>query len=874
MARVAAGPTAVRRVTRSQSRELEDPSHGDELSLKTPSRDLGKGKSNANRLSVVAEESPATSRQTSASRLWSPMVPESPGFHEGQTNISGTTFLAHGSDSEDGEPDPALMGDALPDLQRAATTLMTLLVPQSSNPINIVKAAKQLNDPKNTQSKRLKRAGTKLLEDVKVYSHQTYIDVAEVSRLVPTVAPRGTAQPWTPLPILHKANCARLALDVLLTSIGTQAPAQTIRNLENKFPAPFVGSFVAGSSPRAAGTSATKKATFELALEIRTQFLIMELERRQGEKDFDPSSIMKGVFYDELTLDGENSEIGPASLRGFKLAGIFEDANGCLPEEFQDDVGDRISELDYELLDDDGAPNIKGLKGSYPWGKFMLRATRWIQKRDSEINEDLQRQPRFDQVQSLLEGEIQRRSTSELPAARESTAPRIDNRGTQESPLQDNRDTHVVNRTPQLHQDFDAAVPRPEATPQGPIPQLSQASPVKEPPRDPNRRKSSKIRFLNSNSMDVLKKREETRRQQDLSNLESQPTGRSSNAAGGDQQRFLFPSWESIIAGSRREKSPSRGETSRPHNEIPQSPEPRFPDYGDDSMFNHDEELDLGRSQRNEVLESTSPPGSARINQVSHNGRFFDSPRRTRGQGPSTRPAFIDRQINATRVSPVSQDTDPQSAERRQAQVNALQSRKRAREESPDFDSDSDSDSDDFDQDGREIDISDRRAQKPQQTRPVDKRPRNNDSPASGAGDQLQQSLVVYSQPAPNQSPRAVEVHSPPEPVSSGAPPSSQSRWTVRNVPGAGIGLPARPMTKKYSQEEDDRLIRLIESHGTKWAQIKREDELCPPSDGGPKLHYRTQVNLKDRARNLKIKFLREGLPLPANFDRVLGPKA
>lgn len=69
MARVAAGPTAVRRVTRSQSRELEDPSHGDELSLKTPSRDLGKGKSNANRESCL-DLSFCPRKQTAGLFVW------------------------------------------------------------------------------------------------------------------------------------------------------------------------------------------------------------------------------------------------------------------------------------------------------------------------------------------------------------------------------------------------------------------------------------------------------------------------------------------------------------------------------------------------------------------------------------------------------------------------------------------------------------------------------------------------------------------------------------------------------------------------------------------------------------------------------------
>lgn len=82
----------------------------------------------------------------------------------------------------------------------------------------------------------------------------------------------------------------------------------------------------------------------------------------------------------------------------------------------------------------------------------------------------------------------------------------------------------------------------------------------------------------------------------------------------------------------------------------------------------------------------------------------------------------------------------------------------------------------------------------------------------------------------------------------------------------------------------------LVARHGTQWAAIQRQDSICPASDGGPQLTGRTQVNMKDRARNIKQKYLRyyypdcslamilanivtnrSGLPLPLNFDRVTG---
>jgi hypothetical protein len=82
----------------------------------------------------------------------------------------------------------------------------------------------------------------------------------------------------------------------------------------------------------------------------------------------------------------------------------------------------------------------------------------------------------------------------------------------------------------------------------------------------------------------------------------------------------------------------------------------------------------------------------------------------------------------------------------------------------------------------------------------------------------------------------------------------------------------------------------LVAKHGTQWAVIQRQDQICPASHGGPQLTGRTQVNMKDRARTIKQKLVRydhldfslvvqfannidhrSGLPLPLNFDRVTG---
>ncbi|KIW73301.1 hypothetical protein, variant [Phialophora macrospora] len=73
-------------------------------------------------------------------------------------------------------------------------------------------------------------------------------------------------------------------------------------------------------------------------------------------------------------------------------------------------------------------------------------------------------------------------------------------------------------------------------------------------------------------------------------------------------------------------------------------------------------------------------------------------------------------------------------------------------------------------------------------------------------------------------------------------------------------------MRRAYSPEEVDRLLDMIALYGTQWARILREDNAHPD---GPMLQGRTQVQLKDKARNIKLDMLKAGTPLPYGFEFV-----
>lgn len=429
----------------------------------------------------MAENSPAKAHRKSNFASGTSIVPESP-----EGNISGTTFLPQeDSDPEDADLEPIIMIDELPGLQEASDRLLSLLKTNAPDARPVVDAAKKLANPRNTENKRLKPAIRKLLSQMKPFGSERFIDVTEAQELIPIVQPKGAARPWSPSPALHRANCARLALDILLESTDSKSLSETIETLESQFPAPFLSRIVNGKESIPIGGSTAAGPTFEMALEIRTQFALVQLEKQEKRKGFDARSVLENVFYG----DGYTSDTG--SLRGFNLPGTFADENGRLPDRFQDRVSDRFSELDYSLHDDDGNPNIKGLKAGF-WSRFLVCTARFVQSRDKELRRDLEFQPKLedvkDYVEKMIEGgesaeedELEKEQTPSRSTA-DRYSPNVEHQRSNQDDLSDN-ELFVPMSPP----------PPPQQISQESIEHSTPISPAKQPtPKSTHRRQSSK----------------------------------------------------------------------------------------------------------------------------------------------------------------------------------------------------------------------------------------------------------------------------------------------------------------------------------------------------------------------------------------------
>lgn len=278
--------------------------------------------------------------------------------------------------------DPEMMLEVIPDLERAGKTVLEFLAPRTATPVVIVNKAKTLSDPRNTQSRRLRRLTTNLDNEIQHFGSQTYIDVGDISHLFAFTlgGRRGEFNDWGPDPIVQMANCARFAVEILLAGTSTNSQRRAIQNIENLFPLPFMTRLVGAEQEKAAGESSLEKETFELGLEIRKQSLILQLEENQGKPGFSAKNAVRMCFFTGLSRK--------SPPRGFNLPN-FGGADGALPEQYRGFVENLYNEI--LLSDTEDGIDVEELRGSYLWKRFVLTAAGWIRKRTEEIDEELQK---------------------------------------------------------------------------------------------------------------------------------------------------------------------------------------------------------------------------------------------------------------------------------------------------------------------------------------------------------------------------------------------------------------------------------------------------------------------------------------------------
>ena len=151
---------------------------------------------------------------------------------------------------------------------------------------------------------------------------------------------------------------------------------QFLEDLAGTFPRPFVHRL---GSPESLTPecSALAEATFELALELRTQEAIMLLAHHVGKINFDPEAALLQVYFQDAN-----------TLKGWTVSGL---RMADLGREAKDAIIERVNQLreafSLNIPMSSAGPSlgVESLRVRYPWAGFAQKMITWARQRRMEI---------------------------------------------------------------------------------------------------------------------------------------------------------------------------------------------------------------------------------------------------------------------------------------------------------------------------------------------------------------------------------------------------------------------------------------------------------------------------------------------------------
>ena len=270
------------------------------------------------------------------------------------------------------------MLDTLPDLLEASEKLLSFVIPAEVTEASTLKTMAELQTSDNRAHKKFKRLGDTFERQRKEYGGDSYIDVEETLRrlLGKKAGPidEQTAT-WRPDALLQKANLAIL-MSRMLSIAEQDVNNQILEDLAGTFPRPFVQRLGLPES-LTPECSALAEATFELALELRTQEAIMLLARHVGKINFDPEAALLQVYFqDANTLKGW-------TVSGLRMADLGREAKDAMIERVNQ-LREAFS-LNIPMSSAGPSLGVESLRVRYPWAGFAQKMITWAGQRRMEI---------------------------------------------------------------------------------------------------------------------------------------------------------------------------------------------------------------------------------------------------------------------------------------------------------------------------------------------------------------------------------------------------------------------------------------------------------------------------------------------------------
>lgn len=331
---------------------------------------------------------------------------KSPG---GVSAFSGTTARTSRSALESANLDAEDALDAFPALVSSSDGLLRFLVPDKFTRETITSIRRDVQSKETRACKNFLRLGKTFQVQRDVFGSDLLLDPLQIVKALTGTKDAFDLPPgsWRPDSLLQKTNFAVLA-SYILTSPRNAENETFWQELDHEFPRHFLGDS-GNSMDSKRGQRSLSQETFHLALEIRTQYVIMLLRGHLEQINFDFDLVIKQVFFTELD-----------NLRGWDLAGFRSED---LTHDAEDAITQRIHAIRHACKQNPSSESgadidiVERVSNEFPWDDFIYQSIHWIRKQLDEIGIQIASVGGADAILRLLTEEVQKRRAAGQPVA-------------------------------------------------------------------------------------------------------------------------------------------------------------------------------------------------------------------------------------------------------------------------------------------------------------------------------------------------------------------------------------------------------------------------------------------------------------------------
>ena len=283
--------------------------------------------------------------------------------------------------------------DEVSNLHLASSKLLGVF--DNQDPGTIINLHNQLQIPGSLEGRRLEKLLGKFEEVRNVFGTSGYLInqsiVIQVLRQVNSWSEVGNGL-WRPDCIIQLANLAEIVSVIFPQHREAQTVLDPLAHLQHNFPSPFMNQINPNATyAQLPGNSKLWTDTFEVALELRTQYVIKLLIEHENEASFDPDDITRLMFYSD-----------DDHFRGWDIEG-FQDEEGNATKNFEPMIKARVEALREQFTPNaEDSVDFISLNEAFPWMDCLIKLCQWAHLRAQELKDEIQARGGADRIEELL----------------------------------------------------------------------------------------------------------------------------------------------------------------------------------------------------------------------------------------------------------------------------------------------------------------------------------------------------------------------------------------------------------------------------------------------------------------------------------------